>query len=637
MRQAKSIFGFTKLLALFVLIYLNLIAAEVYAQSETTVREFVTENPEFEQPKAGMITDFKEGKGFQDGPGPSNIFSLGKYFIVFDPWNFTVTINDTTDSSKRTCKFPSDFRPWRSYYTPENAVVVVSEPIFVRRKVQGDFLQPKSFIKVSDKDLEKAFSAGDCVFNATEISKQNPIPKNQLSVLRETIKKKGEGKIAFKKLQLKFSGSKNDVTLKSQNKDGLLYSVRQIGSFADGEKAISWTEILSDPPQTGPKRVRTAVYAAVIKGDGSIDQITQIITASPNLGNSKGSYSVVTPSKFGFEFITAFNTDNAPKLAIMKQKKYKPKENTNSANHRQESSQYIYTTHPFKNGKIEIFEGNGTLDDPVKDRVIACKNETHCPTDMDSGDGFMDFAPESEDGQNDNGSGQVEKTTRNSWRTSAIDYVIASWKYSEETTKVPSEMAAEKIYIDGNGNDGWWMRPRQLVFQGNGVTNNVGVAYSYGGSDSVKDFKLKVKSSANTKTPIGHIKDTLKLESDQKYPAGIDCSNFVNRVFGSSGSTTQITSIEKGAPKGLGEGWKLVDNLNSINPGDVIVRKGHIVIFDNWAVYGADPVNFASYGMRVIEATSRCGKVCFSIYDPSFFEGWFIYRKADLSTKIRKK
>ena len=33
-----------------------------------------------------------------------------------------------------------------------------------------------------------------------------------------------------------------------------------------------------------------------------------------------------------------------------------------------------------------------------------------------------------------------------------------------------------------------------------------------------------------------------------------------------------------------------------------------------------------SRGLRVLESSSRCGGVCESVYDPTFFDGWWILR-----------
>jgi len=100
-----------------------------------------------------------------------------------------------------------------------------------------------------------------------------------------------------------------------------------------------------------------------------------------------------------------------------------------------------------------------------------------------------------------------------------------------------------------------------------------------------------------------------------QYPLGIDCSSFVGRILG-VGKGTDEWAADVLDPADM----RLVKDLRYVRPGDVIIKKGHIVIFNQMVKEGDNRA------IEVFEATSRCGRVCRSVYDPDFFNGWRLIR-----------
>jgi hypothetical protein len=194
-----------------------------------------------------------------------------------------------------------------------------------------------------------------------------------------------------------------------------------------------------------------------------------------------------------------------------------------------------------------------------------------------------------------------------------------------------------------------WKRPTYLRDAHDGDMI-VGMPYSYGGSSHLDALPVSPPADAAgaySGPPFGHIVETLQILlpdgktrdlNDTKYPIGIDCSRLIARLFGGFPSTTKI----------VGEDGKLaipanffpipVEHATKLKPGDVLVKHGHVVVFNRVVFVGYDPTDagFAAgrahgaVGYEVFEATSRCGRVCRSVYGPEFFNGWWIIRPRHL-------
>jgi hypothetical protein len=192
----------------------------------------------------------------------------------------------------------------------------------------------------------------------------------------------------------------------------------------------------------------------------------------------------------------------------------------------------------------------------------------------------------------------------------------------EATDSEPNDRV---IHQDGDPADAKWIGPRHLIESGlsvesrpiEGVNGEVGEPYSFGGDTSATEFHAALTSP--TPRPVGHIREQLSGVDRGHYPIGIDCSSFVGHIFGVSKPTAAWMS-DPPAP----DVARRVPNLLHARPGDVVVKDGHIVIFNRRVVSGANRF------VEVFEAASRCGRVCRSVYDPDFFNGWTILRLKEM-------
>ena len=117
-------------------------------------------------------------------------------------------------------------------------------------------------------------------------------------------------------------------------------------------------------------------------------------------------------------------------------------------------------------------------------------------------------------------------------------------------------------------------------------TTEVGVAYNWGGFDSIEGFERKIASGA----VAGNI---YSKHGTQSSYAGIDCSGFVSRVWGLT---------RKYGTGNIDEVANKID-WNELKPGDAINKKGHIRLFHR---------SLASGQLEVYEAagtTNKRGKV----------------------------
>jgi len=80
-----------------------------------------------------------------------------------------------------------------------------------------------------------------------------------------------------------------------------------------------------------------------------------------------------------------------------------------------------------------------------------------------------------------------------------------------------------------------------------------------------------------------------------------------------------------------------VEHPSRLRPGDILVKKGHIVIFRGRSCSASGgrrsarrASRIASIGYEVYEASSRCGRVCRSVYELDFFNGWWMFRPQGL-------
>ncbi|MDB5580850.1 MAG: hypothetical protein JWR80_6026 [Bradyrhizobium sp.] len=216
---------------------------------------------------------------------------------------------------------------------------------------------------------------------------------------------------------------------------------------------------------------------------------------------------------------------------------------------------------------------------------------------------------------------------------------------AEGVPLLTGELAVQQ---DGDGDLALWVGPRQLV---GAHGPQVGVPYSFGGTDTAVGFEEGLARYAGQKDafppPIGHIREYLSVGKDKPdYPLGVDCSAFVAAIFypqkppvpgerhavTDARQTSLIVPNEAGKVMGapLNAFARPVEHPSQLKPGDMLVKHGHIVIFMGTEWIGRRPGDQTVLGYIVYEAGSRCGRVCRSVYEPDFFNGWWMFRPESL-------
>ena len=114
------------------------------------------------------------------------------------------------------------------------------------------------------------------------------------------------------------------------------------------------------------------------------------------------------------------------------------------------------------------------------------------------------------------------------------------------------------------------------------------------------------------------------LDDNYLADTGIDCSGLVQIAWGgggrlSTGSLQGLSGVSYVCPKRL-------PDASWLRPGDAIGLNvtgslHHVVLYA-----GRMRFDGASDGWLILDSASACDGVCWSVYDPSFFSGWGMYR-----------
>ncbi len=205
-----------------------------------------------------------------------------------------------------------------------------------------------------------------------------------------------------------------------------------------------------------------------------------------------------------------------------------------------------------------------------------------------------------------------------------------------------------------------WMGPRQMVgrFDAGEQGKFRGIPYSFGGltAASLAGGAGSDIASDGGGAPFGHLRGVLSIRKDSfsledrvsPYPFGIDCSAFVaavwaneralvdkNRVASVVPTSQMLTGQEisvqangsfvyvpRGRQTTSGRSCvEPVQHFSELEAGDILLGTGHVVVFagTRW--------DEGSLRVRVYEAASRCGRVCETLYDADFFNGWWMLRR----------
>jgi hypothetical protein len=109
---------------------------------------------------------------------------------------------------------------------------------------------------------------------------------------------------------------------------------------------------------------------------------------------------------------------------------------------------------------------------------------------------------------------------------------------------------------------------------------------------------------------------------------GVDCSGLIQIAWGGRGGERLTTDTLQGMASPLACSSRL-PGPEYLRPGDAIgLRIDTPVHLLNHAVLfaGAMPLDGASDSWLVLESSSGCDGVCWSVYDPAMFDGWGLYR-----------
>lgn len=580
-------------------------------------------------------------RAWADGAGPSHLLKVGPYLIVVDPRQGEVRRYETTHPSKQPvrCSVPRDFAPWRSVRST-NGVRLVAEP-FGGDDKGGYFLASRNTMLI-ELEKVKAISPGTpCGF---PIAAYDAVRDAPLRIIRAAGDRPGAA-----------------VTIRTTNRTSAriepqggrraqIFGVRDAGRLSGGRTALWWSEIdpypigkaternRTDPPGFGG-RVTASQYVGIFgaKGGGPL-RVIRIRNASYGSLSATSLPDMSGVGKLGFETVVADTVDGRDGLWLLAMDMFDVAEDK-----------------PFKLMRFPIDPDVGT-----RPTILLTKNGASSG-DRDDGDASEDMAPATL------GDGQYA-STRTAWfkevRQKLEEQASTPWTLSQAMVERPCGGADEcSVGADAAGALGAgasfgnpvrdkivtvgarWIRPTQL----NGVpigSQIRGVPYSIGnnqivGGDPGRDFQVALaadygNSPKAAPRPVGHIREGMKWANRKdNYPLGIDCAALVSRVFGIEWRTTEdllratpfgpttapIATMPNGPARGCPQP---VRHFSEIQPGDLLLKTGHVVIFNDVARIGGS--RSGPLGVRVFEASSRCGRVCESVYDPTFFDGWWILR-----------
>lgn len=208
--------------------------------------------------------------------------------------------------------------------------------------------------------------------------------------------------------------------------------------------------------------------------------------------------------------------------------------------------------------------------------------------DHDNGLHFNDLLPantiEVDSSDNDTGMSPKAQITREQIIANGMAYVNHSWT-----------ARAANIWNNVSCGGKTIKTPSWVV-----VGSNTSTPYCWGGNSSIADFNaylLQNKSAGdmNTATSYG---------AEPNCSVGVDCSGFVSRSFGLSThyGTSNLSSITTVLP-----------SFNSLQPGDILLKAGHVMLFHSFSANGS---------INVIESVSGYWKVKNSNYTVSALSGY---------------
>ncbi|WP_375398001.1 hypothetical protein [uncultured Sphingomonas sp.] len=567
-----------------------------------------------------------------DGSGPSNLIVVGRYLVVVDPWAAEIRRYDPAApvSAPHACRFVRSFSPWRAERL-RHGIRLVAEP-YGPNPGRGYDFRPRTQMTITAAALDTMADGAACTFPVRRYeARRRGAPRIRW------IGGEHPGSVALFRMN-------NGVHARLRPQGGIraeIYAARDAGRLSNGRTLVWWSEVDDYPlgsaggagsPQGG--RVSASHYVGVVgaRGGAPIAVLRlESATSPPLLAGAPFAASSLL-GKPGFDYVAATSAKGMDMLWLMVSDSASP------GNRQFALRGYDITGLP-----------------PAGRRVVRLVSPGASPTDRQD----ADDAEEVEDG----GRVPFSDVSRRRWFTAARSLVrrqIAfSWMYPAGALTRPcggadrctvganqsgalgigpafSGPVVDRIDRQGGAN---WMRPRQLVGVAPGMIMR-GIPYSIGGIDLADTFLARLAAgyagTAANPPPIGHIREGMEWpQAAGNYPLGIDCSALLAKVYAigvrSTGTMMKPVFYVGGngkryrVPRGSDHGCpQPVRHLSEMRAGDIFLRDGHVVIFAGTTKLGN--MMDGSRAVRVLESSSRCGGVCESVYDPTYFAGWWMLR-----------
>jgi hypothetical protein len=551
-------------------------------------------------------------RDYANGAGPTAIFRLGRYespaskldvFGVVDPLLWRIRYFSLKDYSDERapladriswigdCFLPPSFRVWRIHRF-ENRIVLQSQPEIDKKSPPG-----KDGALVTRKlELEGGVKAAAALVNGprpVSLDARPPTPcgrDSSLDVIFDPTKDSASGVTG---------GEATPFTVVNRDKDaasaflkkpmkitggGLwLSSIRELEPSFDGDANILARNFLvTGRSNTRPGFANSVVRLVRIKSDGSPTRSLQIKMGLARVKSGQRSVAVASTGR-EILFVGAGRHDDGFVI--------------HSCNF----------SSPTSGKEICVLEAEGN-------EVVSAAT----PEDQGS------TARLETDNQTASGK---QIWSRASWfvsRTYNLD--------ARESADKCSSWRMEKCKAGGH----WWQPINELRYL-NTIYHWKGVPYGQKrgasaltpkpppGADDLgqtlpQPTPLKFQSSGATIVASDIYNDDDLIGDPSVKVFGIDCSVFVASLWGRKGDwdTGKFVAEANDRPR------RRIPEFGGLGSGDALVIKlpgylNHIVMFREQVK--ASPID-SSHAVLVIESSSSCGGVCWSLYDESFFHGW---------------
>lgn len=566
-----------------------------------------------------------------DGAGPSHVIPLAGYLLVVDPWAAQIRRYSLADMTAApvSCTYPRSFSPWRTERY-RGGVRLIGEP-YGPGSHHGYRYRSRETMVLAVSAVAKMPGVGPCAFPIAAYDPRRDTPP-------PVARPQGERPGAPAGFRLRGGARARIMPVGGPRSE--IFAVRNAGALSRGRSLLWWSEIDDVPAEdeaagtalAGGGRVTASQYVGVFdrRGGPPRSTVRVSIAEAPPLSPGHGIAVPALLVKPGFEYVAGASIGGRDALWVLSADMEAP------------------SPRPFVLRRYDL----GALADEAQGEIALAGHGTAAPDHNDA-------TPPTSREHVDPGRTRLP---RDAWYAAARATLRAQiayrWTYPAGAAARPcgggdrcaiganaagalgvgatfDEPVGDRLVRDGGA---IWMRPRQLIGLPPGASVR-GIPYSIGGEDLAEEFGHRLSSSygggAIDPPPIGHIREGLEWPAhDGNYPLGIDCSALVAKVYAietrSTGQMVQGRDVVVGGhtyrlPRGPAHACpEPVRHLSQVRPGDLFLRDGHVVIYAGTARIGGK--SRRSRGLRVFEASSRCGAVCESVYDPTFFAGWWIVR-----------